>query len=182
VSLIFEALKKLDREKQAPERGFLVVGSGAWGAGRRVGPLPIALAIAAAGVAGFLAARWGARPGPVAPAAAAPATAVSPSAPPTLSTAPAVSPPVRTEAPARDPVALPSAAFEPKAPRVEPVEAPPVEPLALQAVSERDGQPVAILNGQLVRVGDVLAGARILRIAPDSVEIERDGRRVTIGF
>ena len=41
MSLIFEALKKLDREKQAPERGFLVVGSGAWGAGRRVGPLPI---------------------------------------------------------------------------------------------------------------------------------------------
>jgi hypothetical protein len=64
---------------------------------------------------------------------------------------------------------------------VEP--ATPVEPAyALQAVTEQDGQPVAIVNGQLVRVGDVLEGGRIVRIQADAVEIEKDGRRIVLGF
>ena len=49
-------------------------------------------------------------------------------------------------------------------------------------MSEQDGQPVAIVNGQLVRVGDVLDGARVLRIEPEAVELEKAGRRILLAF
>lgn len=56
---------------------------------------------------------------------------------------------------------------------------PPVTPspssvrpaLVLQAISERDSRPIAVINDQLVREGDVLEGVRILRIGAESVEV-----------
>ena len=207
MSLIFEALKKLDREKQAPDRGFLVVGASAWGAGRRLRPLPIVVALAGAGVAGYLVAQWASRP------KAEPPVAVAATAPPPSVAAPRTVPPPTYAAPspstyeptaARAPV--PDAARQPSAPAVQPRPAPAqAEPAAarparvaaaptevpapavettytLQAVTAQDGQPVAIVNGQLVRVGDVIEGARVLRIDADAVELEKDGRRIVVSF
>jgi hypothetical protein len=43
--------------------------------------------------------------------------------------------------------------------------------LILQAISERDSHPVAVINDQLVKEGDLIEGARVLRIHADSVEV-----------
>ncbi|HUU91518.1 MAG TPA: hypothetical protein VM238_09930 [Phycisphaerae bacterium] len=40
----------------------------------------------------------------------------------------------------------------------------------------------AIINGRPVRVGDTVAGAKIIKIAPRSVEVEIDGRRATLAL
>jgi MSHA biogenesis protein MshK len=40
--------------------------------------------------------------------------------------------------------------------------------------------PTAIINGQVVGVGEVLEGAKIVAIAPRSVEVLVDGRRLTL--
>ena len=201
MSLIFEALKKLDREKQAPERGFLVVGASGWAAGRRARVLPIAAALAAAGVLGFLAAQWAQRPkaettsAPVAtsrpaaagaaPASAAPASVPPQAAPPATYLPPAM-PAVSRPAPlavaqgtaehaqARAAEAVP-AAGEPAPAAVEPT-------YVLQAVTQQDGQPVAIVNGQLVRVGDTVEGAQVLRIDAQLIELQKDGRRIVVSF
>jgi hypothetical protein len=52
----------------------------------------------------------------------------------------------------------------------------------LQAISEREGRPVAIVNDRLLREGDSIDGARIVRIAKDEVELELQGRRVLLRF
>jgi len=84
VSLILEALKKLDREKQAPDRGLLVVGPSAWPslADGRPGMGAGALAVGVLVLAGMAGVVWLVRS--AGPPAGAPAAAV---------TAPAVAPP-----------------------------------------------------------------------------------------
>lgn len=65
-----------------------------------------------------------------------------------------------------------------------PADTPP-EPAAdvvLQAVTERDGRPLAIVNGRLVREGDSFDGIRILRIGSSEIEVEVKGKRRTVGF
>lgn len=47
----------------------------------------------------------------------------------------------------------------------------PAPAFVLQAISERDSQPIAIINDQLVKEGDRLAGARVVRIGTETVEI-----------
>jgi hypothetical protein len=103
VSLILEALKKLDREKQAPDRGLLVVGPSAWpslGDGRP-GMGAGAAAVGMLVLFGIAGAIWLLR-GANAPA----------STPPAVVTAPAVTAPTQTQplttAPA---VGQPSGAF-----------------------------------------------------------------------
>ena len=194
MSLIFEALKKLDREKQAPERGFLVVGASGWTGSRRARALPIAAALAAAGVAGFLFAQWAQRPRVETAASATPAPApnvgrVAPTAPPATYAAPTLAAVVREAAPPPAPsrTAAPApAAAGPRAtlaPVPEALAPAPVEPtFALQAVTEQDGQPVAIVNGQLVRVGDMIEGAQVVRIDAQMVELTKDGRRFVVSF
>jgi hypothetical protein len=201
LSLIFEALKKLDREKQAPERGFLVVGASGWGASRRARMLPIAAALGAAGLAGFVFAQWAQRPrvepvrtapipSAVPAASVAPSSVAPPTAPPSTYVAPyppAVArggPPPATAprtAERRDP-----ATASPPTPAVAAAAAAaaaPVEPtFTLQAVTEQNGQPVAIVNGQLVRVGDTVEGAQVLRIDAQAVELEKGGRRIVVSF
>jgi len=183
VSLIFEALKKLDREKKTPERGFLVVG-GAPLPGRRLHVPALLLLLAAAAGGGFLIAR-ALRPAPplATPTTTAPTPApapvtvrqLAPPAPlPPETVAPAVSGLPRAADPpaARAPVPTPEAAAPPKA----------APEFALQAVADQDGHPVAIVNGQLVRVGDLVDGARVLRIDPEEVELEQGGRRLVLTF
>jgi hypothetical protein len=49
-------------------------------------------------------------------------------------------------------------------------------------VADQEGHPVAIVNGQLVRVGDLVDGARVVRIDPERVELEQAGRRLVLTF
>jgi hypothetical protein len=169
-----------------------VVGSSAWGAGRRLRLVPVLLALAGAGTAGFLFAQWASRRAPAVPSAdplpsvpprtAPPATYAAPYVPP-LAAGPSTTAPARTSAAPLEGTARAAErpAVAPSAPAaLAPTPAPPE--FTLQAVTQQDGRPVAIVNGQLVRVGDVLQGARILRIEAEEVEIEVDGRRIVLGF
>lgn len=55
--------------------------------------------------------------------------------------------------------------------------------LVLQAISQRDSHPIAIINDQLVKEGDLLGTARVVAIGPDSVDVLLDnGRRDTVRF
>jgi hypothetical protein len=51
---------------------------------------------------------------------------------------------------------------------------PAVEPtpgLVLQAISERDSKPIAVISDQLVREGDHIGAARVIRIGTETVEV-----------
>jgi len=193
VSLILEALKKLDREKQAPDRGLLVVGPASWPSsrgGRATAAVSAVVGgvLAAAGVAAVL---WlygsarppaaAARPVPAAvPApAGAPVPALPTSAPPTVATE-------RTPPVERAPAATPARGGAPATVAPAPVKAPKASPASdsfqLQAISARDGQPVAVLNDRLVREGDMFDGVRVVRIGAEEVEIEVAGRRRIVKF
>jgi len=182
VSLVLEALKKLDREKGRDERGFVVMAAAPWPSRTaRHWPAWAALGVATAGaVVAVMALRTSpappSRPEPPAPsvAAPAPAPALVRSEPPT---------PVPRSAPAR---VAPKAAVE--TPPVAAAVVPPARTATpdpgprLQAISERDGQPIAIINDHLVRVGDEVDGIRVIAIRVDEVDIEVRGRRTTLRF
>jgi hypothetical protein len=171
VSLILEALKKLEREKQAPERGVIVLGATSWPGApgeRRLGLFLLGLLLGAA-LLGLW--RWGQAPVPAsgAPSAAADAS-LAPPRPLPQKSAPPASPAVAA-APRIVPVTLAAAGPGRPAPA-----------FMLQAISEREGRPVAIVNDRLLREGDSIDGARIVRIAKDEVELELRGRRVLLRF
>ena len=169
MSLVLEALKKLDREKGRDERGFVVMAAAPWPtrAARRW-PAWAALGIATAGaVAAVLALRTSPAPAAL-PAAPAALVTPRPAATVVATMAPPIPAPARRETRA--------AAPSPLAPR-------PAEPeLRLQAISERDGQPIAIINDHLVRVGDEVDGLRVLAIRGAEVDVEVHGRRTTLRF
>jgi hypothetical protein len=171
VSLILEALKKLEREKQAPQRGVIVLGATSWSGApgeRRLGLFLLGLLIGAT-LLGL--ARWGQQPAPAgAPPSAAAALGLTPPRPLPQKTAPAS--PAGAAAPRLVPATL-AAAVEPSR---------PAPAFMLQAISEREGRPVAIVNDRLLREGDSIDGARIVRIAKDEVELELQGRRVLLRF
>jgi hypothetical protein len=204
LSLILEALKKLDREKQAPERGFLVVGAVPWPAPRARRWWPAVLALGVVVVLALVAWLAWPRGAPEAPRAVAPPAtiaAAAPAMPPvaTAKSAPASVPanappetatrpetPMRTEpTPASSSLAIPPAPASPAA-RPTPAPAKPADAasggLQLQAIAERDGHPVAIISGRLVREGDRYDGIAILHIGADEVEIELQGQRRTLRF
>ena len=185
MSLIFEALKKLDREKKAPDRGFLVVGGAPVAGERRLRVPALLLLLAAAGGGGFLIAR-AMRPAPPVALPPVPSTAAPAVVPRLLPPAPlppesVERPPIVERPSASDAQARGTSAASPEQP-VPSTLVPAAPAFALQAVAEQDGQPVAIVNGQLVRVGDLVGGARVLRIEREEVELERDGRRLVLTF
>jgi hypothetical protein len=188
VSLILDALKKVEREKDAREPGVLVVGSVAWGARTR-SYRPLALALAGAGFAALLA--WtvwprdrAPRPATVpAPAEASPAPTASPAAvraPTTSLPVPAVAPPE----PRRLSVPSPAATDETPAgaPLPPAAVAPAKDDLRLNAISQRDGRPLALINDRLVFEGDSFDGVKILRIGEAEVEVEVRGKRRVLRF
>jgi len=178
VSLVLEALKKLDREKGRDERGFVVMAAAPWPtrAARRW-PAWAALGIATAGaVAAALALRTTPAPSAL---PAPPVAAVTPR--PAATVAPPIPAPARREA--REDTAhtkAPVATLAVAPPHAAPRPADP-EP-RLQAISERDGQPIAIINDHLVRVGDEVDGLRVLAIRGAEVDVEVRGRRTTLRF
>ena len=178
MSLVLEALKKLDREKGRDERGFVVMAAAPWPtrAARRW-PAWAALGIATAGaVAAVLALRT--TPAPT--ALPAPPAAVVTTRPAATVAAPVPAPGRRETredaAPTKAPAATLAAAPSPLAPRPADLE------LRLQAISERDGQPIAIINDRLLHVGDEVDGIRVLAIRGAEVDVEVRGRRTTLRF
>jgi len=202
VSLILEALKKLERERKTPQRGFLVTTPAAWPS-RGEGGLRAAYVLAGLAVAAGVLGAWlvlgRARPRPVEAVPAPPAAALRP-LPPALSLpAPATSlrrfpgsspPPSSTPPAAAAPAATLAAAATEAAPPAElaserPEDAPPPSgptELSLQAISRKDGKPVAVLSGRLVYEGDAFDNVRVVRIGEAEVEVEVDGQRRVLGF
>ena len=133
MSLILEALKKVERERAVPEqRGFLVIGQETWAPSRSKLPW-IAGMIGAAALAGILVFAM------------------------------------------TRPAATPTAAMAAPAPVT-------VRDFHLEAISARDGVPVAVINQKVVRAGDAVDGARVLRIGTMDVEVDVDGTRRTLRF
>jgi hypothetical protein len=217
VSLILEALKKLERDKETPDRGFLVMAQMPWvGEGRRLHRLLLAGGLVVVALVVLLGIRLFSRPGaprqpaaagPAATAPAAPAPAATlppalPEPPPPRASGPAVStaplprylPPAQRPAfpaspRAAAPQAPPSAAPAAAAPAVPPALAPETPAAAarpgelrLEALSEQDGVAVAVINGQLVREGDRIGDATVVRIGAQEVEVDAGGRRRVLRF
>lgn len=207
MSLILDALRKLERDKDPHEPGVLVVGAVPWGARTR-SRRPLLLALAGIGLVVFLAfALWHLFRRPV-PAVPAPPVLVVPVTPAPASTplpTPAPSPTVA----ATRPPAAPRPAPTPPAARPEPVPvraaAPvgltptggsepevagpdmPAQPpaagtLRLNAISQRDGRPVALINDRLLFEGDSFEGVKVLRIGEAEVELEVHGKRRVLRF
>jgi hypothetical protein len=175
MSLILEALRKLEREGGSQgERGFVVLGSP--GSGGRGGLRLALLAAFAALLVGALGAsawhRFSPRPAPPGPPAATPVYEVVRTRP-----TPARAP--RTSSPEPTPVAA-AGGPEPKDP--EPAPAAPHPRFRLQAITLRDGRPVAILDGRLVREGDSFEGVRVVRIGDLEIELETPDGRLVVGF
>jgi len=193
VSLILDALKKLEGEKNPREPGVLVVGSVPWGERRR-SRLPLALA-ATALLALALVGWWWLRPSPR-PAATAPAPAspAPPTSPGVAGTSTALTPPESlapsssASAPPARQLAVPTLDETP-GPLVQPGGAPAAaatrpapDDLRLNAITRRDGRPVALVNDRLVFEGDSFDGVRILRIGEAEVEVEVRGQRRVLRF
>jgi hypothetical protein len=58
----------------------------------------------------------------------------------------------------------------------------PAGDLQLMAISQRDGQPIAIIGDRLVHEGDSFDGFKVLRIGESEVELEVRGRRRVLRF
>jgi len=184
VSLILEALKKLERDRQTHDRGFLVLahpspaGERAW---TRRAPWLAAAALAGGAVAALLLWPGRSRDRPAAPPPTTVAAAPAEAPPTTLSSAPD---PASATPPAREPLIVWRRVGGTPRPAVQPTSAPPPaeEALQLQAISERDGAPVAVVSGQMVRVGDRVGSGTVVRIGAAEIEIETDGKRQVLKF
>jgi hypothetical protein len=215
MSLILEALKKLEREKEAGDRGLVVLSHLPW-VGAKTGRGGLLAATVASLILVVLVAagiwRWrgaGATPAAHDPRAGNPSTTVLavPSAPSvdpaTDASLPNPGSPVtprpagtdtrtvaiRPELPAsRLPLPVPAPRAVPDAPVVTAGAtdsgATPPKPgeVHLNAISVRDGHPVAILNDRLVREGDSFDGIRVVRIGEAEVEVEVGGVRKILTF
>jgi hypothetical protein len=179
VSLILDALKKLERDKDAREPNVLVVGSVPWGTRAR-SRLPLVAALTAAGLVALVIFALWPRAREVSPAAAPASPAVSSPVPPATPGAPGVPP--RTAAPAAAPA--------PRRPSLPPAESRALEDratetadeLRLTAISQRDGRPVALINDRLVFEGDGFDGVKVLRIGETEVEVEVRGQKRILRF
>lgn len=186
MSLILDALQKLEREKQTTPRGFLVVAPGPWaGSGRGAslvaGSLLVGLVLGA--LCFFTYGRW-MRAEPAAPAAAPPTLAAAISAGVSASVPPgslAPTPPVRPRSDPAPILAAP-APSTPASPALSRATSPASEGPRLQAISEQDGHPVAVIDERMVREGDEIDGMKIVRIGAAEVEIEQLGRRRVLRF
>lgn len=173
MSLILEALKKVERERATPEqRGFLVLGPAAWAPSRSnlAWVLGMIGAAAVAGGAVYVVTRPEARAVQEAPRPE-PRAVPGPASVPLADTTESNPLPAR---PAADPALASSGAV--------PDRMPPGPILLLHAISEQDGTPIAVVNERVVREGDSFDGVRILRIGAAEVEVEVDGARRILRF
>jgi hypothetical protein len=181
MSLILEALRKLEREKPDQTRQTTVLLAPlAWPAPARGRGLTIAASVIL--VAAVAVAAWFLLKGHPQPAGTPSASA------PLQQPAPAPVPPTAPTPTAAQRPAPAAHLAQPSARRVAPKPAPQHEAISagfhLTAIGDRDGVSVAVLNDRLVRVGDSLSGARVVRISESEVELESevDGHRFILGF
>ncbi|HEX9185621.1 MAG TPA: hypothetical protein VGB87_01020 [Vicinamibacteria bacterium] len=188
MSLILDALRKLERDKDAREPGVVVVGSVPWG--HRPSRRWLAITLAAAALAALLAVGgwlWRGARAPGAPAAAPspgpalPIHTASPAAAAGTASPPAGVPPSRSLAlpvPGRSPEAA-TEGTEPRPPAAPPGAS---DDVRLTAISQKDGRPVAFVNDRLVFEGDSFDGIKVLRIGEAEVEVEVRGIRRVLRF
>jgi hypothetical protein len=178
VSLILDALRKLERERSAPQRGVVVVAAEGSPDGRRAALAgALAAAVVLVPLTFWVTTRLAPAPEP-SPATAPPLAAAAPGS---LEAAPsppiaASAAPTRAAPPASPPASPPATSGPPSAP------ASAAPAWVLQAIAQRDGRPVALINDRLVREGDSLNGARVVRIGSSEVELEVAGRRLVLSF
>jgi hypothetical protein len=58
----------------------------------------------------------------------------------------------------------------------------PPDDVRLNAISQKDGRPVALINDHLVFEGDSVDGVKVLRIGEAEVEVEIRGERRVLRF
>ena len=73
-----------------------------------------------------------------------------------------------------------AAAMPARQPTIRPVTKIPAVPLTLTGVMISAQESLALINHQPLHVGDRVAGLRIMTIALDKVELEQDGKIVTL--
>ena len=205
----FDLVAETAGQLPALDASFVVLGTGHWP--ERSGFLGLLGVVVAAMVLGAIAATWALRrPAPqsalvptatpaTTPARVAAAAPPSPTASAPVASSSARKTPAAATAEPPTPAPAPSQPSPSQAPsEMPPVQAPasPAPPevvatastpaprpaIRLTAIGERDGQRVAILNDRLVREGDSFDGISVLRIGAGEVEVEVDGRRLTISF
>ncbi len=209
VSVIFDALNKLNKEKRAPKTGMLIVGAGSID-GRRRGVSGSLVGAASIGVLLLGVAAWWwtrdvAEPVPAKPTVAAgqagsdrPAaegrSARTPDGPTVLPGDLAVVPPAIVPAGIANASGEPGSGSDNEEPDPKPAATargnldtpPPSEPeqLRLEAITVRDGGPVAIVSGRLVREGDVFDGIEVVRIDEAEVELflQAENRTLALRF
>jgi hypothetical protein len=184
VSLILDALKKVEREKDAREPNVLVVGSVPWGTrARSRRPLVVAL-LGTAFLALVAYALWP-RERAALPVASPSTLASSPAPSPTggrASVRPPANPAPVTAVPPPEPRRLSVPETEPTLAEHPPSAPAPAADLRLNAISRRDGKPVALINDRLVFEGDGFDGVKVLRIGDAEVEVEVRGQRRVLRF
>lgn len=218
MSLIFEALKKLEREKARQASPIVTAGEAPWAPPSSRVPgwmligAAVALLVLGVGLGSWLRVRPATETiprGEAADALEAPPAGLreAPAHSTALPPPPAAPRPVRPDArretrsvaapPRPRPAAAttpPSAATTPrsvaKAPAAEPIETRP-DPAAvggtsgeprLQAISERNGKSIALINDRVLFEGETAGDVRVIRIGPSEVEVEWKGRRRTLTF
>jgi hypothetical protein len=190
LSLILDALRKLERDKQAGEPGVVVVGPVPWGERVRtrrwlVPGLFVLGGMCLAAVTTWLLVRTPPpRPSP-GTAEARPASPVAPAPASAPSASPAPVPEANAVAPPPDRGLAVPATPPAEATHASPVaraSAPAALELRLNAISQKDGRPVALINDHLVFEGDSFEGVRVVRIGETEVEVEVDGKRRVLRF
>jgi hypothetical protein len=189
LSLVMEALRRVEKPGASPGSIGAAVASYTKARARRGPAIPLLLGLASGGAVVFLF-----EPPPKAPTASGAALSETPRTLPVKGGA-GLPPPLlpesasvrALESPADGSTEAPVAPSRGAAPRLAAASlAPtprPVAALTLQAISERDSQPIAVINDQLVRKGDRIGLVRVLEIGPDFVDVvHENGRTETVRF
>ena len=185
MSLVMEALRRVEKPDARAGSIGAAVSSYEPPTKRRGMATPLLLGLAAGGATILLMSP------PSRPEGASAANSAAPVASPqSLKGGAALPPPLIVE-----PLTLPEAAPSHPNPSAEagllpaalasPHRAPaPARPaLVLQAISERDSRPIAVVSDTLVREGDWLGSTRVLKIGEDFLEVLlEDGRRDFVRF
>lgn len=206
MSLVLDALRRVEKPEARPGSVGVALASYRPRGARPSLILPLALGIGTGAALRFVLEATGRTPGRASnptpssrEAQTVPASTVPAAMPPT----PLVSrePPsagTRDSGPAAAAPAAPALARSRPSPSLAPADGPQITaevrpgraaskaanpPLVLQAISERDSRPIAVISEHLVREGDVLEGVRILSIGAESVDVLlENGRKDTLRF